>query len=393
MSDFARQIIRWQRHGGRHDLPWQGGDDPYRVWVSEIMLQQTQVLTVVPYFLRFLERFPTVSALAAAPLQSVLETWAGLGYYSRARNLHAAARHIEEHWGGVFPRDPDALLQLPGVGRSTAGAIAALTWGVHAPILDGNVKRVLSRVFGIEGPVDTPAVQKQLWRLAEELLPATGLRAYTQGLMDLGATLCTRTRPRCEVCPVRDVCVARRDARTSELPSPRIRQALPLRTAEWILLRSQDAVLLEERPPRGLWGGLLSLPECAAPRVDDPPPSACEAAVLVTQWLSERFAWQGPPAAFGEQTEVRHSFTHFRLRARVWSLALAGDDKPQARQPPADPASQGEADPAGTPDRGTPGLDTLRWVPLPELARAALPTPVRRLLLGQSRGEVSRGVA
>ncbi|HEX5675504.1 MAG TPA: A/G-specific adenine glycosylase, partial [Azonexus sp.] len=217
---FAERLIAWQKIAGRHDLPWQQTRDPYRIWLSEIMLQQTQVGTVIPYFQRFLSRFPTVQALAEAPLESVIEHWAGLGYYARARNLHRCAREIVAVHAGKWPNSASQLSALPGIGRSTAAAIAAFAFGQRAAILDGNVKRVLCRQFAIEGFPGQSAVDRELWALAERLLPAADIESYTQGLMDLGATVCTRSRPRCEICPVSPDCQARLSGRQSALPTP-----------------------------------------------------------------------------------------------------------------------------------------------------------------------------
>jgi A/G-specific adenine glycosylase len=229
VSDFSRTLVSWQRRAGRHDLPWQGTRDPYRVWLSEIMLQQTQVAAVIPYYERFVARYPDVRSLARASQEDVLRLWSGLGYYARARNLHRAARVVAREHGGRFPDTIDALVQLPGIGRSTAGAIAAFAFGRRAAILDGNVKRLLARCFGVDGyPGDTP-VAARLWALAESLLPRRAIETYTQALMDVGATLCTRTRPRCPHCPLRVQCVALREARVASLPAPRPRKRLSLR--------------------------------------------------------------------------------------------------------------------------------------------------------------------
>jgi A/G-specific adenine glycosylase len=262
IPDFAQRLIAWQRAHGRHDLPWQNTTDPYAIWVSEIMLQQTQVSAVIPYYTRFMASFPDVAALAAAHEDSVLEHWSGLGYYSRARNLHAAAKRIVEQHGGKFPQQVELIEALPGIGRSTAAAIASFAFGQRHAILDGNVKRVLARVFGIEGWPGQPTVEKRMWALAESLLPDdAGIEAYTQGIMDLGATLCTRSKPRCPACPYADACVAHVEQRVSELPSPKPRKALPEKRTTMLLLLSGNEILLEKRPPTGIWGGLWSLPE------------------------------------------------------------------------------------------------------------------------------------
>ena len=354
---FADALVDWQRRAGRHDLPWQGTRDPYRIWVSEIMLQQTQVSTVLGYYARFLERFPDVGALAAAPLDEVLRHWSGLGYYGRARNLHACARAVVERHGGAFPADPEALEALPGIGRSTAAAIAAFGWGIRAPILDGNVKRVLCRVFGVEGFPGERAVEQRLWAIAEREMPAAGdgrVEAWTQGLMDLGATVCVRTKPRCEVCPVADRCVARLEGRVDALPAPRPARAVETRLAEWALLRAGDAVLLERRPGRGLWGGLWTPPELSSPARDAAPPlDAAAVAARVRERLG--LAPVEAPHVLGE---VRHAFTHFRLRARVWRVAL-------------DPAAAAAPAPADH-----------EWLALADAPDAPLPRPVKALLTG-----------
>jgi A/G-specific adenine glycosylase len=261
---FAQRLIDWQRQHGRHDLPWQNTRDPYRIWLSEIMLQQTQVVSVIPYYHRFLERWPTLRDLAAAPIDEVMALWSGLGYYARARNLHLCAQKlVDEHeYAGEFPHDPERLRQLPGIGRSTANAIAVFSFGICAPILDGNVKRVLSRVFAIEN-ITGAAAEAELWQRANTLLPqrASDGGAYIQAQMDLGATICTRTRPDCAACPLAKQCIAHRDRRTHELPRPRSRSALRQRTVQLLLLREGERWLFERRPGVGIWGGLLSLPE------------------------------------------------------------------------------------------------------------------------------------
>ena len=258
---LAAQVVRWQRRHGRHGLPWQGTRDPYRVWLSEVMLQQTQVSTVLDYYPRFLARFPSVQALAAAPLDDVLALWSGLGYYSRARHLHQCAQQVVAVHGGAFPASSAALATLPGVGRSTAAAIAAFCFGERAAILDGNVKRVLTRVLGFDGDLALAAEERRLWAAAESLLPARAVDVYTQGLMDLGATLCKRARPDCPRCPFADDCVANRDGRQAELPAARPRKALPERATVMLVLWHGGEILLLKRPPTGIWGGLWSLPE------------------------------------------------------------------------------------------------------------------------------------
>lgn len=311
---FAEKLIAWQRRHGRHDLPWQGTRDPYRIWLSEVMLQQTQVATVIPYYERFIGRFADVRSLARASEEQVLALWSGLGYYARGRNLHRAAQEIAERG---FPRAAAEIAELPGVGRSTAAAIAVFAYGERAAILDGNAKRVLARNFGV-------ADEAELWPLAERELPKREIETYTQALMDLGATLCTRLKPRCERCPLCRTCVARREGRTAELPAPRERRELPQREVKWLVLRRNGAVLLERRPSSGIWGGLWCFPEHAG-RV---PAGA--------RWL----------------VPIDHGFTHFRLR--IHPLLAAGNR-------------------ALTPISG-------RWMTFAQAQAAALPAPVRRLL-------------
>jgi A/G-specific adenine glycosylase len=353
---FADALIDWQRRAGRHDLPWQRTRDPYRIWVSEIMLQQTQVSTVLGYYARFLAAYPDVATLAGAPLDDVLRHWSGLGYYSRARNLHAAARAVVERHGGVFPTDPAALEALPGVGRSTAAAIAAFSTGARTPILDGNVRRVLCRAFGVEGFPGERAVEQRLWTLAAGEMPEPGegrIETYTQALMDLGATVCVRTRPRCDACPVAGRCVARAQGRVDALPAPRPVRAVGTRGAHWALVRAGDAVLLERRAAAGLWGGLWSLPEIVPPR-EAVTPDAVDAAA-VAAWARARLGLDADAARIAPVGDVRHAFTHFRLRARVWSL-------------PVDAA-------ASVPDGHL-------WLALADAAGAPLPRPVKTLLTG-----------
>lgn len=343
-DDFAALLVRWQRVHGRHDLPWQGGD-AYRVWVSEIMLQQTQVQTVIGYFHRFMQRFPTLESLAAAEEADVMENWSGLGYYARARNLHRAAREVMTRFGGRFPRTVDDIESLPGIGRSTASAIATFCFGARAPILDGNVKRVLARVFGIEGFPGTRVVEQRMWSLADDLMPERDGAIYTQALMDLGATVCTRNRPACEDCPLAGRCVARARNRQRELPAPRPAKARPLRLRHALLLRTPDALLLERRPGHGIWGGLLSLPELDAQ-------SLPEARIEARHWLARH----GMPADDPQVLPaIRHGFTHFELQLVPLTATL----------------------PATVPFAAD---SSLQWQALSSLKSAALPAPVRRLL-------------
>jgi len=307
---FASRLVAWQRAHGRHGLPWQDTRDPYRIWLSEVMLQQTQVATVIPYYERFTAEFPDVKALAAAPVERVLEHWSGLGYYRRAHHLHAAAKVVAAQFAGVFPADAGALATLPGIGRSTAAAVAVFASGARAAILDGNVKRVLARHRGIPGFPGAANVESQLWEAAEALLPARNVETYTQALMDLGATICTRTRPSCATCPLAGDCVAFTQNRIGELPSPRPRKALPRRELRVLLIEHGGQILLERRPPLGIWGGLWSLPEF---------PLDADVRVAV----KARFA--ADVTVRDELPAVAHTFTHFtltlhpqRVNARRW---------------------------------------------------------------------------
>ena len=340
MEEFADRVIAWQQTSGRHDLPWQRTRDPYRIWLSEIMLQQTQVAAVIPYYARFLARFPTLASLAAAPVDDVLALWSGLGYYARARNLHGAARAIVQRHAGVFPAVFDDILALPGIGRSTAGAIAVFAFGARQPILDGNVKRVFARAFGIAGFPGDKNIEAAMWAHAEALLPPDNVEAYTQGLMDLGAGICIRSRPRCDLCPLNGSCVARQCDRIAELPAPRPRKPLPERSTVMLILQRAGEVMLEKRPAPGIWGGLWSFPEIAD--LDD-----------VTVVLQTRFGAEA--IAQGTLARVRHGFTHYALTItpallRVTRLEL------RARSP-------GQV-----------------WLTPADAINAAVPAPVRKLL-------------
>jgi len=333
-ANFSSRLIAWQKHEGRHDLPWQQSREAYQVWLSEIMLQQTQVTTVIPYYQRFLASFPDLAALAAAPIEAVIEHWAGLGYYARARNLHRCAQQIVALHGGKFPPSPEQLAALPGIGRSTAAAIAAFAFGLQAAILDGNVKRVLCRHFAIEGFPAQAAVDRQLWALAEELLPERDIEAYTQGLMDLGATLCLRSRPHCLRCPLAETCIARRDGRQAELPVARQRPQVPERRSSFVLISDGERILLERRPPSGLWGGLLV------------PPEGEPGKVLANLGLTLESAQQ--------MASLRHAFTHFRLTLEP-VLCLVSKT-------------------------GIAAENGMEWVSLARAADAGVPTPIRKLL-------------
>ena len=302
-EEFAQRLLDWFAVHGRHMLPWQINPSPYRVWVSEVMLQQTQVATVIPYYERFMARFPDVQSLALAPLDEVLHLWTGLGYFARARNLRACAQVLLARFGGEFPERIDEAMDLPGIGCSTAGAILALSRGQRHPILDGNVKRVLARVFGIAGDPSSKAVLELLWAQANACTPAANLAAYTQAIMDLGATVCTRARPACSVCPMNAVCVAALEGRQAELPGRKQRRTRPSREATLLIAQtgthSAAAILVERRPASGVWGGLWS-----------PPQFDNESDALA--WCERELgdAARDPRAL----APIDHAFTHFDLR-------------------------------------------------------------------------------
>ena len=341
-DSFASRLLAWFDHSGRHDLPWQHPRTPYRVWLGEIMLQQTQVQTVIPYYRRFVELLPDIPALAAADLDQVLTLWAGLGYYARARNLHRAARTCVEIHGGDLPEDFAALSALPGIGRSTAGAILAQAHGARLPILDGNVKRVLCRYHGIGGPPGSTAAEKILWQLAEEHLPRTRLADYTQAIMDFGATLCTRHDPACVLCPLQSDCVALREGRVAELPESRPGKPLPERRTLMLVLRDESGrVLLARRPPTGVWSGMWSLPEVA---------DHDEAREFVHRHAQADFDSNLPMAL------IEHTFSHYRLHI---APLLWRDARPAER---------------------IGDNDQYRWQPLADIEDVGLPAPVRKLL-------------
>ena len=346
MNSFSGRVIEWQQASGRHDLPWQRTRDPYRIWLSEIMLQQTQVSAVVPYYGRFLARFPDLARLAAAPEDDVLALWSGLGYYARARNLHSAARAIVQIHAGVFPTAFDDIVALPGIGRSTAGAIAVFAFGARRPILDGNVKRVLARVFGIAGFPGEKKIETAMWAHAAALLPSDNVEAYTQGLMDLGAGICTRGRPRCDECPLHDECVARRENRIAVLPAPRPKRPLPEKYTVMLILRRDREVLLEKRPTPGIWGGLWSFPEIA--HLGD------AAFALRTRFGAEVMSE-------GTLPDVHHGFTHYALTITPALLRVTRLE-PRAQSP-------GQA-----------------WVTPADAINAAVPAPVREILRRLNRG-------
>ncbi|MGZ8983921.1 MAG: A/G-specific adenine glycosylase [Methylotenera sp.] len=346
MSKFATRLIIWQKVHGRHDLPWQKTTDPYAIWVSEIMLQQTQVAAVIGYYSKFMLRFPNIATLANATQEEVLQHWSGLGYYSRARNLHNAAVTIMDEHGGKFPQDFNTIQTLSGIGRSTAAAIASFAFNQVQTILDGNVKRVLARHFIVEGWPSHPKIEKQLWALAEELLPEHDMVAYTQGLMDLGATLCTRTKPKCSACPINQTCESYKQQRVHELPTPKPRKAIPEKHTTMLILLRGDEVMLEKRPPTGIWGGLWSFPEIE-------PDINTEAMTPIENIVKTRFSIS--TQADKPLPTLSHAFTHFKLHIqpqplRVLRLA------PQAHE-------------AGH-----------IWLSIEDAISAAIPTPVRKIL-------------
>ena len=340
-SPLAAPLLDWHARAGRHDLPWQENPTPYRVWVSEIMLQQTQVATVIPYYVRFLARFPEVRAVADAPVDEVLHLWSGLGYYARARNLHRAAVRIRDEHRGSFPTSFGELAALPGIGRSTAGAILALSLGARFPILDGNARRVLARYFGVGGARGARTSEKRLWQLAERCTPHARIAEYTQAIMDLGATVCVRRRPPCGQCPLAAGCVARRTGRQHELPAPRRAAARPVRDAFMVVaLAESGSVLLERRPESGVWGGLWCLPEFA---------TATAATAFIRNSLGLHV---GTPRSLAP---LEHAFTHFDLTITLLLVECPGT--------------------GATVEEGH-GL----WYNLREPARIGLPAPISALL-------------
>lgn len=293
---FSRAVLDWYALYGRKTLPWQIEKTPYHVWLSEVMLQQTQVVTVIPYFERFIRRFPDVAALAAAPIDEVLHLWTGLGYYARARNLHKAAKKIVADHQGRFPTDFDDVFNLPGVGRSTAGAILSLSQNQHYPILDGNVKRVIARCYAVGGWPGKKEVEQKLWQLSEEVTPKQGVAQFNQAMMDLGAMVCTRSKPKCDLCPLKQGCIAYANQNWANYPGKKPKKQIPEKTAWFLLLQQDDKIWLEQRPTAGIWGGLFCFPQFA----DE---------TELSEWL-ERRGIKGKPE---QQTAFRHTFSHFHL--------------------------------------------------------------------------------
>lgn len=339
MTQFSQRIIDWQKLHGRHSLPWQNTVDPYAIWVSEIMLQQTQVTAVIGYYAKFMQRFPSIKILAAATQEEVLQYWSGLGYYSRARNLHAAAQTIIDDFEGVFPNQFDDIQSLAGIGRSTAAAISTFALHLPQPILDGNVKRVFARHFNVAGYTGAPKVAQQLWQIAERENPNNAEKkseaiAYTQGLMDLGATVCTRTKPKCENCPVNHSCEALALNLVKNLPTPKPRKTIPEKSVTMLVLIHQNTVMLEKRPPCGIWGGLWSLPE-------------------VNQ--GESFEGVTLPSS-SALAPLTHTFTHFKLHITP-QLIYVDQLMPQVNQA------------------------IKIWLPIEDAIAAAIPTPIRIILM------------
>ncbi len=356
-NKFARRLLDWFARHGRHHLPWQQAPSPYRIWVSEIMLQQTQVATVIPYFEHFMERFPTVAVLAEAPLDSVLNTWTGLGYYARARNLHRASQYVLRHYQGELPPDLERLMALPGIGRSTAGAILALAWNLPYPILDGNVKRVLCRYYALPGWPGERATEQRLWRLAERHTPRHRAAEYTQAIMDLGATLCIRSKPRCPACPFHHDCLGRHQGNPEQFPAPRPKKVLPVRHSLFLIVSRGNGgeVLLQRRPEQGVWGGLWGFPECREREE-------------ILPWCREHLGvnihdWE-------EWPDLRHTFSHFHLDITPVHIAL---DRGVGEAPPLEKAFGGDK----------------FWYDTRQPADCGLAAPVLKLL-GQAEGKISQ---
>lgn len=307
-SQFVTPVLNWFDQNGRKDLPWQNNATPYRVWVSEIMLQQTQVTTVIPYYIRFMKTFPSLKKLAQADIDQVLHLWTGLGYYARARNLHKTARLIDAHHRGRFPGTVMELCSLPGIGKSTAGAILSLSKGEWAPILDGNVKRVLSRVHCVEGWYGHRKTADQLWQLSTHYTPKKKVSEFNQAMMDLGATVCTRTKPSCASCPLSDLCEAHQTGQEAIFPHSKAKQTIPVKSVSMLLVRNhKQELLLEQRPPVGIWGGLWSFPEFKD-----------KAALL--SYCQNTLGENDDTAKM--LTSLRHTFSHYHLDIEAWYLDL-----------------------------------------------------------------------
>lgn len=341
-SKFSQQVLAWFDQHGRKNLPWQNPRTPYHVWVSEIMLQQTQVATVIKYFQRFIKHFPNLSKLAAAELDDVLTLWSGLGYYSRARNLHRTAQIIQQQYRGKFPNDLEKLQNLPGIGRSTAGAIMALSMNKRAPILDGNVKRVLCRFHAAEGLPNDSQFITRLWELAEKYTPQTRVADYTQAMMDLGATVCTRSKPKCHACPLQKNCLAYQQGNPENYPNKKTTKTIPVRAINLLILQNNKGeIFLEKRPPVGIWGGLWSLPEC--PVNQD-----------IKQWCEEKYFCK--TKSHKTLQSFRHTFSHFHLDITPISIKINNWQPPMMDN------------------------DNLVWCDMDQLPNKGLAAPVKKLL-------------
>lgn len=312
-----KKLLNWFDVHGRKDLPWQQNPTPYRVWVSEIMLQQTQVTTVIPYYHRFIERFPDILSLAKGSLDEVLHLWTGLGYYARARNLHKTATLIAENYQGEFPRDFANVINLPGIGRSTAGAILAISTGQRFPILDGNVKRVLCRYFAVRGFLGEAKTLEKLWNLSEKVTPLSRVQDYTQAIMDLGAMLCTRSKPKCDICPLQKTCKAKNMNKVLQYPAKRIKVTKPTKACKVLIIyeKTEDLLLLQKRPEKGIWGGLWSLPECPM-NMDSK--TWCEKTLKLK--VKKETVWES----------FRHTFTHFHLDIQPIFCLIKDKGKPKS---------------------------------------------------------------
>jgi A/G-specific adenine glycosylase len=359
--NFAEQICDWQRTHGRQQLPWQQTRDPYRVWLSEIMLQQTQVATVLAYYARFLDLFPDVNALAAAPLDAVLAAWSGLGYYSRARNLHRCAQIVIEAHGGSFPNHAAGLQELPGIGRSTAAAIAAFCFNERAAILDGNVKRVLSRVCAFEGDLASTVAERELWSIATEGLPRQpdDMGAYTQGLMDLGATICMPKQPHCLLCPAQGMCQAQRQGRMEAFPVKTRKLRRSQRENWWLCLQADSDILLQQRPAKGVWAGLWSLPLLDSP----------DAVLAFESTLP-----LGPEQSIITQPAIKHALTHFDWTLHPCVAQLSASQKKQAQELISLGMNKDPCD-----DDDSRGL--CKWVSIEDALALGLPAPLKKWLL------------
>lgn len=341
---FAYQLIRWQRTHGRHNFPWQRTRDPYAIWLSEIMLQQTKVATVIPYYKQFLQYFPDIRSLSLASLDEVLALWSGLGYYSRGRNLHKTARLIVRNHNGIFPCEYKTIKQFPGIGRSTAAAILVFAFGKRYAILDGNVKRILVRYFGVEGYLRERRTEVFLWKRAEELLPENKVKgdieAYSQGLMDLGSTVCTRMRPKCTLCPIHSKCIAFQDNKIDKFPAVKPHKPLLVRETILLMIFSRKKILLERRPLEGVWGGLWCLPELPVNE-------------NISLYCNEKFGVNIKKLV--NMPPIDHSFTHFKLRIHPLSILTYSKNlvfKKNERE----------------------------WIPFDQIKKFGTPAPVRDLL-------------